>query len=175
MYCPACGTELYRESVFCHKCGRRTLSLEPPTNATLQTQQQLLKPRNDKELVEALDQKTLRYDKCLVCLRVDNLVFVDFGLSRTKRGRKWNETIASVLISSISVPLGGFGLIRLPGKTSETIMFPMRFTVCKTCISEDMDYSLHPWFDLLWDYGFNQFVCPEEITFHQAQLNRVKV
>lgn len=174
MYCPACGTVLYEETVYCHKCGRRISWLEPPTTVHIPTQQPRLKPRNDKELIEALDRETLRYDRCLVCSRIDNLVFIDFGLSRTKKGRKWNETIASVVVSAVSIPLGGFGLIRLPGKTSETIMFPMRFTACKACVSDDLDYSLHPWFDLLWDYGFNQFICPEEMIIHKAQVIRAK-
>jgi hypothetical protein len=142
--------------------------IEPHTITDIQVKKPIRQPRNDEELVAALRREPVGTDRCLVCSAVDDLVHIDFGLAKVKKSRKWNETIASLIFSAISVPLGGYGLIRIPGKSTETEMFTLRLLLCRNCFSEYPDYSLHPWFSILWEYGYNQFVSPAEIAARNA-------
>jgi hypothetical protein len=109
-----------------------------------------------------------------MCSAANDLVYVDFGLARTKTRRDWNDTIASVILSAVSLPLGGFGLIRLPGKTTKTSMFTLRLAACSDCASQFVDYSLHPWFPILFEYGYDEFISPEEIIAYKARANSAK-
>ncbi|MGB7549203.1 MAG: hypothetical protein WBM14_15800 [Terracidiphilus sp.] len=169
MFCPACGVALYEENGYCHKCGRKVPPLGPVAFSKIQVLQPPLPPRNDNELVAALRREAVNLDRCLLCGVADDLVYIDFGFAKTKTGRNWSETVASVIMSAVSLPLGGFGLIRLPGKTTQTSMFTLRFPACAECASEDIDYTFHPWFPILFDYGYNHFISPEEIVILKAQ------
>jgi len=169
VFCPTCGVGFLEEAEFCHKCGRRAPLLEPPAIAEAQDLQTERPPRNDRELAAALRRKVVRLDRCLICSSANDLVSIDFGLAKTKTGRDWNDTVASVVVSAVSLPLGGFGRLILPRKSTRTTLFTLRFTACANCASEDLDYSLHPWFDILVDYGYNQFLSPGEMLTRKAR------
>jgi hypothetical protein len=106
---------------------------------------------------------------CFVCGSEENLVQFEFGLAKTRTQRNWGETAASAILSAVSLPLTGFGLIRLPGKSTQTSVFTLRFTACSRCASKNLDYSFHPWFPIIFDYGYNRFIPPQEIEFLKSR------
>lgn len=170
MFCPACGVALYEELAFCHKCGRKITPPDPTPRQQIQVMPSpQTPPRNDTELAAALRRESVPSDMCLICGAEDSLVLIDFGLAKTKTRRNWSDTVSSVVVSAVSLPLVGLGLIRLPGKTTQTSMFTLRFTACVKCASQNIDYSFHPWFPILFDYGYNQFISPQELAILKAQ------
>lgn len=173
MFCPACGAELFEDAAYCHKCGREFQL--PQAVAVPRAQTELPSRRLSKdELLSALKEKSVNLNKCHSCLAETGLLKLDFGLAMIKTGRNWQETIASVAISAISLPLGGIGLIKLPSKNTEIDVLPLEFHICLDCFEEigdarKIDFSLHPWFGLLWDYGYNRFITPSEIENYKSK------
>jgi hypothetical protein len=53
-------------------------------------------------------------------------------------------------------------------------MFTLRLAACSDCASQFVDYSLHPWFPILFEYGYDEFISPEEIIAYKARANSAK-
>lgn len=163
MYCPACGAQLLSESEFCHKCGRKSphellLTIDTRDRGVVVT-----RPRNEEELIAALERELPKLQRCSVCSAKDNLTYINFGLGMLKTGRRWKETFLSAAVSAVSLPLVGMGKLILPTKLSSIRVIPLFLAVCSKCISGEPDFTKHPCFSILWDYGFNKFIPTNEL------------
>jgi hypothetical protein len=168
MYCPGCGARMPEATSFCQICGRSVSPLTRPISSEQAVQRSNPARSKDDELEDLLGRSPVRADRCVICSTNGELALFDFGLARIKVTRNWTETIASAAVSAVSLPLIGFGMVRLPGKTTTTRMFKLRMALCEECLSECCggfpDPSIHPWFPILWEYGYRQVVPSQAIS-----------
>jgi len=57
----------------------------------------------------------------------------------------------------------GMGKLILPTKRNGIRVIPLYLTVCSKCMSREPDFTKHPCFSILWDYGFNKFIPASEL------------
>jgi hypothetical protein len=164
MYCSGCGTELLAGGDFCHKCGRKAPQETSPALISQDSPAAASRPRNDEELLLALEKEVPNLHKCYACSSGKGLVYIDFGLGMAETGRKWKEAILSGIVSAVSLPLTGVGKLILPTKKRGIRVIRLRLAVCTECVTAEPDFTEHPWFQILWEYGFNEFIPPNELS-----------
>lgn len=163
MYCPACGAQLLAESEFCHKCGRKFPHDLLQTTETRDHGVAVTRPRNEEELAAALERELPKLQRCSVCSARNDLTYINFGLGMLETGRRWKDTLLSTAVSAVSLPLMGMGKLILPTKRNGIRVIPLYLTVCSKCMSREPDFTKHPCFSILWDYGFNKFIPASEL------------
>jgi hypothetical protein len=157
-------------AVFCHKCGTRIPLLVP--NQPRETTAPIRAPKlsKKKELIQHLKNAVPRLSQCCICSTSENLQYFEFGLGMLETRRRWLEAGASVALSALSLPLTGFGMLTLPTKEENWSVVRMALAVCPECLQEKPEYVLHPWFALLWNYGYNVFFSTEQLKWFKAGL-----
>lgn len=132
--------------------------------------------------VQALKAKD---DPCHFCGNNDSLAYFEFGLMRVDSStRTWGEAAASLALSTITLPLLGMGRISLPGKKNTGELFRMNLVVCKSCISKNSNliglfipkkahYSKHPYWTMLNEAGFTEFLTKEDCDTDYLHFTRL--
>jgi len=171
MYCCKCGAKIYLDARHCHNCG----SFLPPsvgeTSLQRSTSHELLRPRNEsineeqRSLVKELLTTDRKEHECHKCGAREKLSSWGFGLGRVISSKHtWSETAASAAISAITLPLIGFGALRLPGKKTNLSVLRLRLVLCEFCRKEGATYSVHPWWNGAQRLGYTEFLCPTDLN-----------
>ena len=168
MFCPGCGAELQIDGAFCHKCGRQQYDRQVrSTDSSAFDSSKISRAgtdaKNKKELIAKIRQGAPDLNSCQICSTSAKLNCIEFGLGKLKTGRKWGETVTSVLASAVSLPVFGVGGVVLPTKKSDMKVIRLRLVLCTRCLTAKPDFTAHPWFQNLWEAGYNQFVPPERL------------
>ncbi len=112
---------------------------------------------------------------CHYCGSERDLVYHNFALMRVQETkREWTETLATVAMSALTVPLTGVARIHLPGKASMGAAYHLKLVVCKLCCKNEGNMfgvftinekraSKHPMWQTLQDAGFTKFFNNEEM------------
>lgn len=153
--CESCGSEIKLGVNFCHRCGTRASKVEQSANLPI---------KNDKELVLALKRNMPEPGHCQECGRKEHLSYFDFGLAKFAAKREWSDTAISAALSALTVPLFGMGMIRLPGKSERYSVMRLSLVLCEVCLSAGATYTSHPWYKVLWSYGYIEFIHPDQLA-----------
>ncbi|HTV06718.1 MAG TPA: hypothetical protein VME86_15220 [Acidobacteriaceae bacterium] len=166
MFCPGCGSELLAESAYCHKCGK-PISLMIHADAASQVSASAKSQvESEQELRAKIRQGAPDLEHCQICSSSAEVTFIDFGLGKLATRRRWAEAGVSLLTSAIFLPLFGIGKFALPTKASNLKVVRLRLVLCARCVSHTPDYAAHPWFQELWNAGFDQFIPPERLGLY---------
>lgn len=119
--------------------------------------------RNDDELVAAMKQIGPRLHECHICSGTVGLQTIDFGLAKFFVRRRWAETAATLGLSAATLYLMGVGMVTLPTKQHRRSVLHLRLVRCSNCATQPPQFTSHPWYGLLWNYGYMQFIPPEQV------------
>lgn len=163
MFCSSCGTELQIDGVFCHKCGRQVSTADSLIIESSEVGQVKPDAKNREDLIAKIRQGAPDLYHCQICSASAELSYIEFGLGKLKMGRRWDETVASILFSAVSLPATGIGRVVFPSKKSDIGIVCLRLVLCSSCLTAQPDFTVHPWFQKLWQAGFNQFIPPDKL------------
>jgi hypothetical protein len=167
MFCCMCGARNLDNARLCHNC---TAPFEahslPPSNSGY------TQPLSSRDLENPEVQGLIRLSKisqkpgeCHSCGKRENLTSFQFGLAKPlSTERDWRMTAASVLVSAVSVPLVGFGVLQLPGKKTNMRVMRLRLVLCRVCWTARKGYALHPWWAIAQESGYTVFITAEELS-----------
>lgn len=159
MFCCSCGAENPNNATVCWQCGTAFIQLSASVSSQSEKQPHTAETQHLRSLSERLAAIDPKEDVCHGCGGKDGLTVYPFGLAK-KLGREWHvaETIASVGISAVSLPLVGLGILRLPGNTTTFQVLRMKLVLCPNCRKKRINYELHPWFATVSHAGFTKFM-----------------
>ena len=166
MYCCKCGARLLQESDYCHKCGEAVPTLHKP-QVISHSGPKHAKDLNseDTALIKELRSIDRRSDRCHACDCKEGLLSWEFGLGKPISNQwEWGETALSVAFSAITIPLLGVGALRIPGKSTRLRVLPLKLRLCKDCQAAKKGYKSHPWWNVLRQYGYTEFVLPQQMS-----------
>lgn len=144
MFCCKRGAEIYLQAKYCHNCGG---VLPDPTFEG--------RPVRDG-VSNAL--------KCHKCGASKGIKAWDFGLGKAiSSKRAWGETAMSAALSAVTVPLIGYGMLRLPGKKTNFRVLRLRLMLCDSCWQNRAGYSFHPFWNEANRLGFTEFFPSTEL------------
>jgi len=164
--CPYCRAELDRDSRFCHRCGHELSTgqeIQPKATVPSRSYQPIRLVQSDDELIAALRQTRPRSDECHICSGTSGLRKIDFGLAKYFVRRRWAEMVGSLGVSAVTLYLMGIGMVTLPTKQTRRSIVRLRLVRCSKCADQPPQFTRHPWYGLLWNYGYMQFVPPEQM------------
>lgn len=166
MFCCKCGSKIYHEAKYCHNCGNAlpgpALDVGPSMPEGIETEADSATKHPPPNLVITSDCKE---PKCHKCGAAGGLKAWDFGLGKivtTKRA--WGETAISAALSAVTVPLTGYGMLRLPGKKTRFSVVRLRLVLCDTCLRNQAGYSSHPFWEEANRLGYTEFFDQTELT-----------
>ncbi len=165
MFCPGCGTDLQIDGAFCSKCGRQVRSIDSSVFGSLEANRASPDARNEKDWIAEIRQGAPDLNRCQICSAYAELTCIDFGLGKLITGRRWGETITSAVVSAVFLPIFGIGKVVLPTKKSDMKVVRLRLVLCSKCQTDKPNFMAHPWFQKLWESGYNQFITPERLGF----------
>jgi hypothetical protein len=172
VYCCACGAENPDYGHYCHQCGNAlTPHARNPDLVSSQTSQSQPRSASDSEedaaevkALRALARIDVKPCECHVCGQTQELTSYEFGLAKVLSAkRNWTRTAASVVISAVSVPLTGLGMIELPGKRTRVRALRMKLILCETCRKTQLNYPAHPWWYPAQEIGYDTFLGEREL------------
>jgi hypothetical protein len=168
MFCCNCGAPNPDSATYCHKCGgslykKATESQQPrPTPNTLKPEPKLT--QEQRQLVEELFSIDEKPHECHACGRTENLYSCDFGLAKkTGTKRDWSMTALSVVVSVVTLPLLGAGVLELPGKKTHLNVLRLHLVLCYVCRNTNFAYYFHPWWEPAKRLGFTEFYDAEQL------------
>jgi len=84
--------------------------------------------------------------ECQGCGRRDALRRWNFGLGRPLGTETdWGETLASIAVSAVTIPMLGIAGLRLPGKKTSLSVLRLQLLLCDTCTRQGKTpYSVLP-------------------------------
>jgi hypothetical protein len=112
---------------------------------------------------------------CHYCGDAIDSVGFDFALMNVgSTKRPLRATLASVAISTITIPLLGVGGLASPSKSHQGACLHLKLIVCKSCCKKEGNMfglfmlnedraSVHPYWETLQDAGFTKFLDPEKM------------
>ena len=172
VYCCACGAENPGYGCYCHRCGNALIPhARNPDPASSRSSRSQPRSANDSA-EEAAEIKALRSlaridvkpSECHGCGRTEGLTAYEFGLAKVLSAKRdWTRTAASVVVSAVSVPLTGLGMIQLPGKRTRVRALRMKLILCETCRKTQVNYPAHPWWHPAQKLGYGTFLGEEEL------------
>lgn len=166
MFCPACVTEVDPDAHFCPRCGHKlspVAATQPPARIPLRGYPPMQPVRNDKELAAALRQIGPKLNECHICSGKVGLQKIDFGLAKYYARRRWAEMAATMGMSAVTLYLMGIGIVTLPTKQTRRSVIRLRLVRCLNCAAQPPQFDRHPWYGLLWNYGYIQLIPPEQM------------
>jgi hypothetical protein len=178
VYCCACGAENPDCGCYCHRCGSalipHTRNPDPVSSRTSRSQPRSANHSAEEaaEAAEAAEINALRAlaridvkpCECHGCGRTEGLTAYEFGLAKVLSAKRdWTRTAASVVISAVSVPLTGLGMIQLPGKRTRVRALRMKLILCETCRKKQVNYPAHPWWYPAQELSYDTFLGEEEL------------
>ncbi len=165
MFCCKCGAKVYDGTKYCHNCGSALPDPAPDVG--------LYAPEDIGRKVGSVgatsgsssEGKSARKEtKCHKCGASGGLKAWDFGLGMVvSTKRTWGETAVSAAISAITVPLIGYGMLRLPGKKTSFNVLRLRLVLCDACLRTRVGYSSHPFWKEANRLGYTEFFGPTEL------------
>jgi|SRR5579859_1861248 len=166
MYCCKCGARLVPEADYCHKCGAAVPSQHKPHVISGGGQPGTRDlSSEDTALVKELRSIDRRSERCHSCNCKEGLLSWQFGLGKPVSNQmEWGETALSVAFSAITIPLIGIGALRLPGRSTRLRVLPLRLTLCRNCYAAKKGYESHPWWSVLRQHGYTEFVLPQQMS-----------
>jgi hypothetical protein len=157
MYCHKCGTQIAISSNYCHLCGT---PLPQEKNLSRKSAWEEERQRLAESLL-AIDTKP---HECHGCGSKQDLYKWDFGLGRSLSSeRAWGETAASVVLSAVTIPFLGAGMLRLPGKSTRYRVLRLQLVLCNSCRGGHINYGLHPWWVPAQKLGYSTFLSAKEL------------
>jgi len=171
MFCCKCGARNPDDATYCRSCGsllckgnepKVEQSPRKPTTHEVET----LPDEEQRRLIDELLPIDQKPHECHACGRRDNLHGWDFGLGKpisTKRA--WGETVRSVAVSAVTLPLIGAGGVQLPGKKTCLRVLRLRLILCDSCIREQTNYTfhVHPWWEPARRLGYTEFLSADDM------------
>lgn len=124
------------------------------------------------ELILRVDSGGTRCHGCGAAAALSRFVF---GLAKiVKETRDWVETIASVAVSAVSLPLTGFGVFQTPGRATTANILRLHLLFCPECtkkrtrlfgnlVLSDSDYELHPCFVKARQLGYSRLLAADPL------------
>jgi len=163
MFCCSCGTRNPEPAPSCYNCGAALIS---PTIVSVRIPGPAVQSRPNNASFLDSDEGEIRglrvlartdskSCECHVCGTREGLRYYRFGLARVMSVKRvWSETAASVVMSAISVPLVGVGMLRLPGKRTSVRALRLTLVLCEACDVSQPDYTAHPWYSAAQRLGY---------------------
>ncbi len=171
VYCCNCGAENPDCGRYCHRCGTALLSgathPEPNPKPPAQNQPTAAKVLDEEEEISGIRKlssvDTKPYE-CHSCGRTQGLMGYEFGLAKVLSSeRDWTMTAASVVVSAISMPLVGLGMLELPGKRNRVRALRLRLVLCESCRVGQLNYRTHPWWHSAQRLGYNTLLSEQDL------------
>ena len=164
MFCCMCGAKIYHEAKYCHNCASAlpdpTLDIGPLPEDN-RSKASSIAARSASGSETKSDRKDPRCHKCGAS---DGLKAWNFGLGKAdSTKRAWGETAISAALSAVTVPLIGFGMLRLPGKRTSFTVLRLRLVLCDACWRDRAGYSSHPFWNEANSLGYTEFFGPTEL------------
>jgi hypothetical protein len=102
--------------------------------------------------------------ECHSCGKTEGLMGYKFGLAKVLSAeRDWTSTAASVVVSAISIPLVGLGMLELPGKRTRVRALRMTLVLCESCRAGKLNYPAHPWWYSAQRLGYNTLLSDRDL------------
>ena len=167
VYCCSCGAENPDYGRYCHQCGNALIP--HPGNPDLDKSQPSSANDSAEDAAEikalrAIARIDVKPSECHRCGRTEGLTAYEFGLAKVlSANRDWTRTAASVVVSAVSVPLTGLGMIHLPGKRTRVRALRMKLILCETCSTTQVNYPAHPWWYPAQKLGYDTFLGEGEL------------
>jgi len=172
VYCCSCGAENPDYGRYCHQCGDALIAYaRNPDLVSSRTSRGQPHSANDSaeeaaeiKALRALARMDVKPSECHACGRTEGLTAYEFGLAKILSAKRdWTRTAASVVVSAVSVPLTGLGMIQLPGKRTRVRALRMKLILCETCSKAQVNYLAHPWWYPAQELGYDTFLGEEEL------------
>lgn len=169
MFCCDCGADNPDRAKYCHQCGSALYTKDSEKLLALPNKP-APKPNLTQEQVElaelfAIDRKLY---ECHACGKTDNLSGRVFGLAKkTGTKRAWSDTALSAVLSVVTVPLLGAGMLAFPGKKTQFNVLRLQLILCDIHRDIPVGYYLHPWWEPARQLGYTEF-------FDADRLSKVK-
>lgn len=173
VYCCACGAENPDYGRYCHRCGKALIPDARNADLISKSPTSRSQPRSaddsDEDAAEitalqALARIDVKPSECHGCGRTQGLASYEFGLAKVLSvKRDWTRTAASVVVSAVSVPLTGLGMIKLPGNRTRVRALRMKLILCETCRRTQVNYPAHPWWYPAHKLGYDTFLGEPEL------------
>ncbi len=172
VYRCACGAENPDYGRYCHQCGTTLIpqARNPDLASSRTSRSQATSAKESAEetaeiqALRALARMDVKSSECHGCGRTEGLTAYEFGLAKVLSAeRDWTRTAASVVVSAVSVPLTGVGMIQLPGKRTKARALRMKLILCETCRKAQVSYPAHPWWYPAQKLGYDTFLGEEEL------------
>ena len=77
--------------------------------------------------------------------------------------RAWGETAVSAVLSAVTVPLIGYGMLRMPGEKTKFNVLCLRLVLCDACWRKRVGYSSHPFWREAIKLGYTEFFDSTEL------------
>jgi hypothetical protein len=149
MFCCKCGAETHPCDRYCHNCGD-TL----PQDIEVTSEKRSVQPKVGN-----------KNQRCHKCGSPERLYSWDFGLGKAiSSKRAWGETALSAAFSAVTVPLTGYGVLRLPGKRTKFSVVRLSLVLCDSCLRNREGYTCHPMWSEAQRLGFTEFFCAGDLA-----------
>lgn len=165
MFCCKCRAKIYHEAKYCHNCG------DPLSGPTIDVghMPESIESKTDSNATRSSTNSRTRSDlkepNCHKCGAAGGLKAWDFGLGKAiETKRVWGETAISAALSAVTVPLIGYGVLRLPGKKTSFSVVRLRLILCDACCRNRVGYSAHPFWEEANRLGYTEFFDQMELT-----------
>jgi len=160
MYCCKCGAEIYLRSKYCHNCGDTLPESAPDLESSFSHGAEVATNKESAPRRQPISPQPSCH-KCGSYLRLNSW---DFGLGKVALSRRsWSETAISAALSAVSVPLTGYGMLRLPGKRTTFGVLRLRLILCDSCVRNREGYECHPLWAEAHRLGFTEFFCSADL------------
>jgi hypothetical protein len=172
VYCGSCGAENPEYGRYCHRCGTVFVSgstnAEPGSAPTAKGQSTAVSALDEDEPEVRGLRKLARIDtkplECHSCGKTEGLIGYKFGLAKVLSAKRdWTGTAVSAVVSAVSIPLVGLGMIELPGKKTRLRALRMKLVLCEPCRRAQTSYSAHPWWHSAHVLGYTTFLSEEDL------------
>lgn len=172
VYCCDCGAENPDYGRYCHRCGAALVSgeMNPESNPKPPVQNEptaeVLNEEEEEEVrgLRKLSRTDTKQHECHVCGKREGLTGYKFGLAKVLSAKRdWTGTAASAVVSAISIPLVGVGMLELPGKKTRVRALRLRLVLCESCRAAQLNYPAHPWWYSAQTLGYTTFLGEQDM------------
>lgn len=181
MYCQKCGVQSPEDASYCYKCGtllyrEAAESRGPQSVAPSNRPGNAERDNEERRLTEELSAIDPKLHECHACGARESLHSWNFALGKVlRRRRSWGGTVASLAVSSVTIPLFGIGVLHVAGKKKVRLrVLRMKLILCGACRAERMAYgpdgvdraayALHPWWTAAQRLKYTEFLNAADLS-----------